>query len=55
MDTEINMQIRAEVQGARRTLMQFGGGTVCVAAFLGGVPFLRKTEMEARKTEIAAV
>ena len=55
METEIKMQICAEVQGARRTLMQFDGGTVCVAACLGGVPFLRKTEMEAKKKEIVAV
>ena len=55
METEIKMQICAEVQGARRTLMQFGGGTVCVAAFLGGVPVLRTTEMETKHRDCRGV
>ena len=42
METEIKMQIRADVQSARRTLMQFGSYTVCVAAFLGGVSFFAR-------------
>ena len=49
METEIKVRMCAQVPGARLTLMWFSRGAVCVAAFLDGVPFLRETEMEAKK------
>ena len=48
METAIKVRMCAQVQGARRTLMWFGRGAVCITAFIDGVPFLRKTEMEAQ-------
>ena len=48
METDIKARDCAWVERGPLNFMWLGRSAVCVAAPLGGVPFLRKTEMEAK-------